>query len=158
MLPPYVYDLIAAVQQWEDVHGDTSMCFENVLCAVPKEELDRAAAIADYQRRKAQQTAEVERTVDAARELSDGRGPLGPTFDQAVEFNRRYQLGDPSAFGLNPADAMDYGGIGHNSTVFAHGVAIGIHVTESVPAGWMRVHARGGYHDTALPGTPRKAD
>jgi len=52
MLPPYVYDLIAAVQKWEDEHGDTSMCFGHVLSTVPQQERDRAAAIAHYQRER----------------------------------------------------------------------------------------------------------
>lgn len=52
MLPPYVYDLIAAVQKWEDEHGDTSMCFSHVLDCVPTQERDRAAAIAHYQQER----------------------------------------------------------------------------------------------------------
>lgn len=52
MLPPYVYDLIAAVQKWEDEHGDTSMCFGHVLSTVPQQERDRAQAIAHYQRER----------------------------------------------------------------------------------------------------------
>jgi hypothetical protein len=60
MLPPYVYDLIAAVQKWEDEHGDTSMCFGHVLSTVPTRELDRAQAIAHYQRERTR----MERTLE----------------------------------------------------------------------------------------------
>lgn len=67
MLPPYVYDLIAAVQQWEDEHGDTSMCFGHVLNTVPTQERDRAAAIAHYQRERVRMETTLEDDVPPQR-------------------------------------------------------------------------------------------
>lgn len=70
MLPPYVYDLIAAVQKWEDEHANTDTCFDAVLCGVPKQELDRAAAISHYQRENLRIEDEQQRQNVARRQLS----------------------------------------------------------------------------------------
>lgn len=48
-LPSWVYDLVTAVEDYEDVHGEHRACFARVLAAVPAQERDRAAAIANYQ-------------------------------------------------------------------------------------------------------------
>jgi hypothetical protein len=82
MLPPYVYDLIAAVQKWEDEHGDKSMCFDHVLDSIPQQERDRAAAIAHYQRERLRLERGLE--GDAAIPSVASCWPLGSPEDEAV--------------------------------------------------------------------------
>lgn len=53
--PPWVYDLIAAIDDYEQIHGDHDNgwpCLRDALGHVPEQELDRARAIAGYGRQK----------------------------------------------------------------------------------------------------------
>lgn len=54
-LPHWVYDLIAVIDDYEDVHGPHEQnwdCFADALGEIPERELDRARAIAAYNRTK----------------------------------------------------------------------------------------------------------
>lgn len=54
-MPPWVYDLIAAVEEYEDCHADHRAgwpCLGEALGKVPENEKDRAAAIVSYNRQR----------------------------------------------------------------------------------------------------------
>lgn len=54
-LPHWVYDLIAVIDDYEEVHGSHEQdwdCFADVLGEIPEQERDRARAIAFYNRMK----------------------------------------------------------------------------------------------------------
>lgn len=50
LLPLFVYDLIAAVEKYEEEHGDRSTCLHTALYRVPERQRDMARAIAAYRR------------------------------------------------------------------------------------------------------------
>jgi hypothetical protein len=70
MLPPYVYDLIAAVQRYEDEHGDKSMCFDGILNAVPADEQHAARVLGAYK-------LEHERPSPMQATIAPGRATIG---------------------------------------------------------------------------------
>jgi len=46
--PPWVYDLVTAIENHEDVHAEGDACFDSVLAAVPLQTRREAHAIAAY--------------------------------------------------------------------------------------------------------------
>lgn len=49
--PPWVYEMLAAVDHYEEVHpftGDPALCFYRILCKVPKSDMTIARSIAAY--------------------------------------------------------------------------------------------------------------
>lgn len=53
--PGWVYDVIAAIDDYEQIHGEHDNgwpCLDTALALVPKRELDRARAIATYKRQQ----------------------------------------------------------------------------------------------------------
>jgi len=164
MLPPYVYDLIAAVQKYEDEHGDKSMCFDGVLAKVPTDEQHAARVLAAY---KLNQPSPMQETIAPASvtvggetyRLPDDATPqnaLMATCRRAVAFNRQHGLANPTEFRVSTKDAVDAGCAGVSITLeglagFAEdGVYAPIVVDDDVQPGWLRVYADGRHHDTSL--------
>jgi hypothetical protein len=61
-LEPWVYNLITAIDDYEDTHPSPDAdgkhewpCFADELAAIPAEQLDRARAIAHYRRKTAEE-------------------------------------------------------------------------------------------------------
>lgn len=75
MQPPWVYDLITSLEQHEAEHGhvnDGYPCFEAVLAVVPKQERDRASAIAEYHQAREAEATYAANTSRAVSELTRG--------------------------------------------------------------------------------------
>jgi hypothetical protein len=52
LLPPFVYDLISAVEKYEDEHAKGDDCLSAALERIPAQERDRAKAIEHYRRQQ----------------------------------------------------------------------------------------------------------
>lgn len=177
MLPPFVYDLIAAVQRYEQEHGEASMCFDGVLYAVPAEEQHAARVLAAYKlahERPAPSPMQADIAPDTA--TSDGEVPrptrcrcsLTPVIDpeslriavyrnlqDAIAYNLRWRLKAVNAFRFNPADFERLGNVDMSTWV---GDLTVIETAAAVPTGWLRVvDTEGRHRDTALTMLPTEA-
>lgn len=164
LLPAYIYDLIAAVQQHEDEHADTADCFDALLHAIPEQERDRAAAIAAY-RRESMPTLSG-RAPRARCQLTPVVDPdavhaaLGELFQGAVDYNRKYGLKQPTEFRLNRDDAERLGCAGVHAAVvndisFKGVISIPVVADAAVPSRWLQIVADDEQRFTSLTLLPK---
>ncbi|MYR28733.1 MULTISPECIES: hypothetical protein, partial [unclassified Streptomyces] len=94
-LPRWVWDLVIAVQRYEEEHPMDEVCVEPLLAAVPADARDKAAAIAQYvgpqpdapaenpflviARELRENTSAIDRDLAANRQESSGGKPAQPT-------------------------------------------------------------------------------
>lgn len=95
MQETWVYDLIAAIDEYEDTHGDHEAgwaCLDSALAHVPERELDRARAISAYRRQK----PDPEPTVIHCTEYVTSADPTVATRVRLPDGGLRFTKGDPS--------------------------------------------------------------
>lgn len=180
MLPPYVYDLIAAVQQWEDEHAKGDVCFNAVLSTVPAEELDRAAAIAAYNRQtipvmvvdghayrmppfghddalaspeaapRPPMSTRCRCVVQRAGDATDVQEPLNRAVRRALYFNQKHGLSTPEEFQLNPADAERFD-VADAQYVDVDNAKYALTTNPDAEPGWLRIFSDGRWRGDGLP-------